>query len=293
MKVSMRNFLINLRNIGTSAQLLKKIEELEAKNRELSDSNVELARKDIKLVMEKAVLSQSNEEMSKKAKETEKLFSLIAHDLRNPFHAFMGFTEILSSQYDDLSPAKHKEYLNLMHRQADNVFLLLTNLLNWSKMQLGHRAITLINLNLREAADNIINLLQANAYEKRISLVNEVAAGTNISADADIVEIIIRNLVSNAIKFTDSGGTITVSAAVADNLVQVSVNDTGIGIQPESLKKLFSPEFYSTLGTKNEHGTGLGLLFCREMIEQQGGTIFAESTVGQGTTMTFTVKAAE
>lgn len=308
MKEGMKNFLINLMNFGASARLLKEIEglktqneELKAKNTALSDSNFELAKKDVNLVLEKtalisekAAILKDNEEMITKDKAMTKLFALIAHDLRSPFHAFLGFTELLSTRHDELSTSKRKEYINLMRRQAENVYLLLTNLLDWSRTQLGARPVTLVNLDLKEATDNIIGLLKANAHEKRINLINEVPIGTIVSADAGIVDIVIRNLIANAIKFTDSEGTITISVAItADGLARISVTDTGIGIKPESLKKLFSPEFYSTPGTNKEQGTGLGLLFCREMIEQQGGSISAESTVGKGTTMTFTVKAVE
>lgn len=270
MKKGIKNFLVNLMNFGASARLLKEIEELKAKNTTLSDSNFELAKKDVKLVMEntalmteKIAILQDNEEMNKRDKKMKRLFSLIAHDLRSPFNAFLGFTELLSTKHDELSAEKRKEYINLMRRQAENVYLLLTNLLDWSRTQLGARSVTLVNLDLREAADNIISLLKANAHEKRINLINEIPIGTIVIADAGIVDIVIRNLTANAIKFTDSEGTITVSVAVADGLAQVSVTDTGIGIKPESLKKLFSPEFYSTPGTNKEQGTGLGLLFCR------------------------------
>lgn len=256
-----KKFLINLRSIGKSVKLRQKIEELESKN----------------------------QESDKKIREMEKLFSLIAHDLRSPFNGFLGLTELLASEYG-MSVAEQKENLKEMHKQANNVFDLLNNLLNWSRARMGQNSVSLINLNLKETVDNIINLLQMKACEKQISIINRVPANTIIHADADITEIVIRNLISNSLKFTNSGGIITISEITADNLVQVSVTDTGIGIKPESLKKLFSPEFYSTPGTNNEKGTGLGLLLCREMIEQQGGQISASSTVGKGAIITFTVK---
>ena len=264
MKERAKNFLINLRNIGAAAKLKKEIKELESKNQEANKKNLEM----------------------------EKLFSLIAHDLRSPLGGFLGLTELLASE-QEMPPAEQKKYLKEMRRQAENVFNLLINLLNWSRTRMDRSPVSLINLRLKETVDNIINLLQMNAHEKQISLVNQVPADAIIRADADIIEIVIRNLISNSLKFTNSGGLITISEITAGDFVQISVTDTGIGIKPESLKKLFSPEFYSTPGTNNEKGTGLGLLLCREMIEKQGGRIFASSQVGEGTTITFTIKLAE
>lgn len=258
-----KNFLINLKNFGSAAKLIKRVKGLEFKNKELD----------------------------KKVKEMEKLFSLIAHDLRSPFNVLLGLTEELVSEHE-ISAIDQKNYLNELHKQTGNVFDLLISLLSWSEVQMGRRSVFPVNIRLKEIVDNIIILLQPIAHKKQINLTNGVSNNAIIYADADITQIVIRNLISNSLKFTNFGGTIAISEIIADDLVQVSVADTGIGIKPENIEKLFGSEFYSTLGTNNEKGTGLGLLFCKEMIERQGETIFASSVFGKGTVITFTTKLA-
>ncbi|MCX6794711.1 MAG: HAMP domain-containing sensor histidine kinase [Candidatus Falkowbacteria bacterium] len=259
-----KNFLINLRNIGSAARLMKKIEELESKNKGLN----------------------------KKVQEMEKLFSLIAHDLRSPFVGLLGLTELLKYNYNDLTAVERKESSRMINKQAQKIFALLENLLDWSKMRLGKQPISLANISLKEIGDNVIGLLQLNADEKQVSLHNDVSAEIIIYADANTIQAVIRNLVFNAIKFTNPEGRIIISAITIDGFVSVSVTDTGIGVKPENLEKLFGPKFYSTKGTNDEGGTGLGLRLCQSLIKEQGGTIFASSVLGKGTVMTFTAKLA-
>ncbi|MDP2944522.1 MAG: HAMP domain-containing sensor histidine kinase [bacterium] len=245
----------------------------------------------VRLIKENGELENKNKGLNKKVREMEKLFSLLAHDLRSPFNVLLGLTEELVSEHE-ISAIDQKKYLNELRKQTGNVFDLLINLLSWSEVQMGRRSVFPVNFPLKETVDNIITLLQPIAQKKQINLANEVSKNAIIYADADITQIVIRNLISNSLKFTNFGGTIAISEIIADDLVQVSVADTGIGIKPENIEKLFGSEFYSTLGTNNEKGTGLGLLFCKEMIERQGGTIFASSVFGKGTVITFTTKLA-
>ena len=265
MRKMIKNFLINLKNIGNSVKLLERIKKLEFQSKEAN----------------------------KRVTEIEKLFSIIAHDLRAPFNGFLGLTELLASGYNELTPVEQSRFSHLIHGQAREIFALLENLLDWSKLRLGKRPLSLTNVSLKEIGDNVIGLLQLNADEKQISLRNDVPAEIIIYADVNIVQTVIRNLISNAIKFTNPKGLVAISTITMDGSVSISVTDTGIGIKPENLEKLFDSEFYTTKGTKNESGTGLGLRLCQSLIKEQGGTIFPSSIPGEGTTMTFTAKLAK
>lgn len=236
-------------------------------------------------------LELRNKRLEKKLLETNRMLSIISHDLRSPFNAFLGFTNELASRYDSLDDTKRKFFIGIMHRQAENVFTLLNNLLDWSKIKTGSHPVSLEKLQLRPAAQSAINLLQLRDCGKEIEIINEISDDTLVEADPNIVTMVIRNLISNSLKFTHSGGTISISENATGETIAVSVKDTGVGIKPENMSRLFGSNLYSTPGTCDEKGTGLGLLLCKEMIERQGGKIFATSTPGQGTIITFTLKA--
>ena len=296
----LRSLLLFIFTLGAYARLMEKNKKLKEKNRELSAHNTHLVREGIKLIKEREAADKNVQNMeikvqalSGKIDKLNKSFSLIAHDLRSPFSAAIGFSELMVRDYDVMSDEKRKYLLRLVSQQINNVFDLLTNLLSWSRLRIGQHPVSPINLRLKEIGDSVIGLLQAKAYEKQINLVNAADESTIINADANIVETVIRNLIANAIKFTNSGGRITLSTIIMDNVTQVLVTDTGIGIQPENIDKLFNPEFFSTSGTNHERGTGLGLQLCKEMIEEQGENIFVlRSKVGEGTTIVFTAKTA-
>jgi len=238
-------------------------------------------------------LRREIKELTKKILEMEKFSSILAHDLRNPIGGLLGLTKILDSDYDELTVAERKDFIHGVHEQTQKIFNLVENLLAWSKVRLGKQSISLSNIPLKEIGDNAINLLQLNANEKQVSLKNDVPAEIIIYADINIMQTVVRNLVSNAIKFTNPQGKIDISAITLNGSAAISVADTGIGVKPENLKKLFNLELYSTPGTNNEEGSGLGLLICREMVEQQGGKICASSALGKGTVITFTAKLAK
>ena len=147
-----------------------------------------------------------------------------------------------------------------------------------------------LKINLNEKVNDILNILNGNAIKKEISLVNEVNSDILVKADQNMIQSIIQNLVSNAIKFTDCKGKIVVSAVKKDSMVEISVKDNGVGIDPKDLYKLFRIDVqFTKLGTAREKGTGLGLNLCKELVEKHGGRIWADSKLGKGTTFTFTL----
>ena len=222
----------------------------------------------------------------------DKFFSIIAHDLRIPFTGLIGMTQIFSDNLESFSQDDIHEGLNSLQLTAQTVYTLLENLLTWSRLQRGVVDFFPQDIFLEDLVNQNIDLLQANAAQKGITLVAEVPEDAQAYADQNMIDTVIRNLMSNAIKFTTEGGTITVAAIMNDdeNIVDVAVSDTGQGIPAEDLAKLFQIDVkYSQPGTAGEPGTGLGLILCKELVEKNGGVIRVESEPGTGTTFRFTI----
>jgi len=221
----------------------------------------------------------------------DKFFSIIAHDLRSPFHALLGLSELLATELDDLSKDEIKKFALELNISLKNQHKLLENLLAWSQLQTGKMQYAPVHISLNDFVNDVIALLAGNALKKNITVVNRVSSRTTLFADANMLQSIIQNLLSNAIKFTRAGGNIFISEKANGNrFVRVSVQDTGVGISKENLDKIFRTDSTATTkGTDNEKGTGLGLLLCKEMIERHGGALTVESELEKGTTFSFTM----
>ncbi len=220
----------------------------------------------------------------------DKFFSIISHDLRSPFNAILGFADILNEEWDELSDAERKSFLQNIRNTSHNTFDLLERLLEWSRVQTGKMKFTPIRLNLANLVRENFKLLTPTAEGKFIHMVSEVDEASYALGDKDAILLVLRNLINNAIKFTRHGGLITVSAASMHKLVVVTVSDTGVGISAENMNKLFRfEEQLRTEGTDKERGSGLGLVLCREIIDRSNGRIWAESTEGEGSRFSFTL----
>lgn len=229
-----------------------------------------------KLVEQKAVeLEQVNETKNK-------LFSILAHDLRSPLASVQNYLEVLSEFKldDDERRSMERELLN----STQNTQQMLANLLSWSKSQMEGVTVKLVELNLKEVLQGTLQINQAIAAEKGIQLTDQLTDSAFIIADPDMLQLIVRNLVNNAIKFTNPGGQIMVSSEIIGDDCQVRIKDTGIGIPHDQQNDIFSLKTSSTYGTKNEKGVGLGLVLCKEFAELQGGKIAFESAPGTGST---------
>jgi PAS domain S-box-containing protein len=219
----------------------------------------------------------------------DKFFSIIAHDLRSPFNGLLGFSKVLSDEFDELTKDEIKEYISYVYSSAKNVFNLIENLLQWSRIQTGKMEFQPIRLDLQDLVFKIVNLFTSVAIEKHITLRNLIPINKMVKADQNMLNSIIQNLIANALKFTKAGGNVTVTYNLKANFHEISVFDNGVGISKENQKKIFRLDtHYSTTGTANEEGTGLGLILCSELAEQNGGSIEVESEIGKGST--FTVK---
>jgi len=236
-------------------------------------------------------LTDKNKELEVINLEKDKLFSIIAHDLRGPFSTFLGLTQIMSEELTSFTMDEIKEFAVSMNTSATNLFSLLENLLQWSRMQqsavpFNPKPVNLISL----LEENMALPLQA-AKEKGIELTYDIPDGINFNADSNMLQTIIRNLVSNAIKFTDKGGKVVLSAKTCnDKNIEISVKDNGIGMSEAVINNLFHlNEETNRPGTAGEPSSGLGLMICKGLIEKHGGELRVESEVGKGSAFYFTI----
>ncbi len=235
-------------------------------------------------------LKESEANLRESNKTKDKFFSIIAHDLRGPFNTMLGFSEILNKKFDKYSTIEKKKILCIINEDLQNTYKLLENLLYWSRSQRGIVDFKPETINLYLLSEESIELLSQTAENKSIKLINQIPEKIYIYADIDMLSTIIRNLISNAIKFTNTGGEIVIKAEYNYKLTKITVSDNGCGISKDIQLKLFDiSESISTKGTKNETGTGLGLILCKEFVEKHGGNIWVESEVGQGSSFSFTI----
>ncbi len=266
-------------NLGRYLFELKKSKHL------LEDHAMELASLNEQLKAASKELSSTNE-------AKDKFFSILAHDLRSPFHGLLGFSNMLTADYDNLSDTEKKNIAERINLSAHYVFKLIENLLEWSRLQSGRMEIKPLKVELKETVLYIFNLLTSAAGAKQIRLINEVDNGLYVYADQNMLNSVIENLLSNAIKFSRRDSDVVVSSSVKEKSVAVSIKDSGIGIKNSDIEKLFKIDIHhSTPGTEEERGTGLGLILCKEMIEKMGGEISVISKEKEGSVFTFTVPA--
>jgi two-component system sensor histidine kinase/response regulator len=269
-------------NVDVSKAILKALIKRLRNNNILEER---LTQNTIKIEKQKSELEELNA-------TKDKFFNIIAHDLKNPFNTVIGLSELLVERYDTYDSSKIKEFISQINKFSTNAYNLLEDLLEWAKSQTGRIEIKPSKTDIFEIAVENINLFKATAQEKGVNLVFNVDIGTYAVVDKNMISTVLRNLVSNAIKFTKEGGKVVIESNKIDNFIEVSVLDTGVGIPEENKKKIFEIDNnISTLGTNDEVGTGLGLIIVREFIEKNGGSIKVDSTEGVGTKFSFTIPA--
>jgi len=236
-------------------------------------------------------ISFKNELLLKLNTEKDKFFSIIAHDLRGPFSGFLGLTQIMAEDLPSLTMAEIQDIALRMRNSANNLFLLLENLLEWAKMQQGLIPFKPELIQLLPFVDECIVIMQEPAKTKGIEITYDIPDNLKVFADSNILQTVIRNLVSNALKFTPKGGKVSLSAKDTGNKsIEISIRDTGIGMSSKIIDNLFRLDVKtSRKGTEGEPSSGLGLLLCKEFVEKHGGKIWAKSKVEKGTTIYFTI----
>lgn len=242
------------------------------------------------VIAQNVAIEEQKAELERLNSEKDKLFSIVSHDIKLPLNSIQSYLEILTeNDLDDLERQEVKKQLLSITRNTSDMLM---NILSWSKSQMAGSGMQLATLDVGEALTKSLRIEHNLAAKKEITMQVEVAGKIAIIADPNMFQLVLRNLVGNAIKFTNSGGRIDVRATVKDDHCLISVQDTGLGIDDVQKDKLFKLKASSTYGTNNEKGIGLGLLLCKEFTELQGGTISFESTKGVGSTFLLCFKRA-
>jgi signal transduction histidine kinase len=220
----------------------------------------------------------------------DKFFSIIAHDLKNPFNSILGFSDILSEQMRQKDYEGIEEYANIIRHSSEKAVDLIMNLMEWSRSQSGRMDFNPENVEVGTLINEVYELSNVSAIKKSILLTKELPHHLLAYIDKSMIGTVLRNIISNAIKFTNPGGKVVVRAEQLGQEIKVSVTDNGVGINGENLNRLFRiDESYSVPGTQNEQGSGLGLLLCKEFIDLHKGKIWAESEPGKGSSFYFTI----
>jgi PAS domain S-box-containing protein len=245
-------------------------------------------------ITDKKKFEDTLRESEKKLKEAitskDKFFDIIAHDLRSPILGFLGLSESISKNFYHISMQEMQEMSNALYRSSFNLNRLLENLLEWSRTQTGKIETNPVPHNIFESVTECYELNSTTADKKQIKIVNEVPKYTMVYADRKMIYTVIRNLVNNALKFTEPGGEVKVSSKKNKKMLEISITDTGIGIPEQHVGKLFKiDDSFTSLGTEKEKGTGLGLILCKEFVKMNGGDIWLETQVGKGSTFTFSL----
>ncbi|MGE5680160.1 MAG: tetratricopeptide repeat protein [Bacillota bacterium] len=235
-------------------------------------------------------LNELNSKLQELNEAKDRFFSIIAHDLRGPFQALLSVTELLASESESLKKEEIRSLSEGLSISLQNQYQLLNDLLDWSRLQTGRLTINKVQIALHNEFCKIIKPLELCASQKNIKVLNSIDEDIIVNADANMLCLVMRNLISNSIKFSRANGQIRVCAFQRGDIIEIKVEDNGTGIEEEDLKKLFRIDIHhSTKGTANEIGTGLGLILCREIIEKHSGSISVESKVNKGTSVTLRI----
>ena len=278
--------------IGRNISSLKQVEnELLTQTENLKESYVllgerheQIQKQTEELLVQAENLKVLNNELHKTNDTKDKFISIIAHDLKNPFNAIINFSELLLLKYMDTMQPKQLEMVSIINSSSKIAYSLLENLLFWAKTQSNTIPCRPSLFNISELLKEVIDFLEVCAKLKNIPIVNKSTTKLDVYSDINMTSTIIRNLLSNAIKFTKKNGEICISTTYDEKNGYVTISDSGIGMDKQQLKKLFSTDKEILKGTSGESGTGLGLILSIEFAHQNGGTIFAKSELERGST---------
>ncbi|MGN6398378.1 MAG: ATP-binding protein [Mucilaginibacter sp.] len=269
-------------------QLRQQEERLQQMNSELVQLNQELEQRVLERTMQ---LENLNHELQALNLSKDKFLSVISHDLRNPLTSLLASSDTLTRDAERLQPNQIRLFSGIISKTSQKILAQLNELVEWAKNQREKTSFRPEKIHLRQNVNESLELLKANAAQKDLVLENDTADGIYINADGLMLRSILQNLVTNAIKFTPSGGGIvTVSARPVDEMIEICVKDTGIGMSEDIKKTIFGPvNTASLMGTNQEKGTGLGLMLVKDFVFQHGGKIQVDSEPGKGTCFSFTM----
>ncbi len=262
--------------------------------KKLTNTNIDLHKKNLELNINRITLEadvkiqeEQSEILNKLNDFKDKIFFIVSHDLKNPIYSLRNL--FLTMQQYNVDGDEIRKHLPAILNDLNYTTSLIDNLLTWAKTQMQGYSISLQATKLKPLVTETIHLLQLQAQAKEIDIYNSISEDIIILTDKDVLGLVLRNLISNAIKFTNNNGKIYLTATTKKNVVEISIEDTGVGIKPENIGKLFEDDYFSTKGTAEENGTGFGLTLCKDFIIKNGGEIFVESEVGKGSKFSFTV----
>jgi len=254
--------------------------KIRKQNKELLELNASL---------EEQVIERT-EELRKANAAKDKFFSIIAHDLKSPFNALLGLSEAMLENWDIFPDEDKLDFVMDINKASKNTYTLLQNLLEWSRSQTGKVVVEPSEINPKNIVQNNIDVLKQHADSKEIKIVNKVDDSVRCYADENMISTVFRNLISNAIKFTNINGNITVTSSINHQLISFCISDDGIGMDEKTKNELFNLSSKTQrFGTSHESGTGLGLHLCKEFVEKNGGTISVTSKENEGSTFCFTL----
>jgi signal transduction histidine kinase len=273
-------YLVKKENTDYQFSLISKSRELHRRNLEIERQAEEIAEKAI-------LLEQQTVELTELNQVKNKLFSVIAHDLKTPMYALRNV--FLSMQHGRMPAKELKEMLPSIVNEMNYTTSLMENLLQWAKTQMKSASIRPEVLDIKSMTQEALQILQLQANNKKIYLESRIELPVYCYADREMVNLVLRNLLSNAIKFTPENGKVMVGACDKASFVEIFVQDTGIGMSSDDMHQLFGELYYTTKGTASENGTGLGLKLCKHFLEQNGGEISIKSNPGEGSIFSFTL----
>jgi signal transduction histidine kinase len=274
-------FLVKKENNGYQLSILNK-------NRDLHRKNLEIEKQKLEIAQNASLLEKQTVELTELNAVKNKLFSVIAHDLRSPIYALR--TLFTNMQLYDLPADEIKMMIPDVVKDFNYTTGLMENLLQWARTQMRSDAIKLQMTDISVLINDTMQLMRLQAEAKEIYIENKIKAPVYVFADKDMINLVLRNLVSNAIKFTPNKGCISVGVNEMPSFIEVFVQDTGIGISKEALQKINENDYYTTRGTASEPGTGLGLMLCKEFLTRNGGQMHIESQPGKGSIFSFTLQ---
>jgi signal transduction histidine kinase len=273
-------FLIKKENADYQLSLIGKSRELHRRNLEIGKQKQEIDEK-------ATLLEQQTRELTELNQVKNKLFSVIAHDLKTPMYALRNLFH--NMQKYKLSSQEILDMVPGIAAEMNYTTSLMENLLQWAKSQMKHATVNPEVLDVQRMVIEVLQLLQLQAENKQVYLESQLDEPVYCYADKEMVNLVLRNLLSNAIKFTPKHGTVYVGATEKSRQIEVFVQDTGIGMSRENMQRIFGDNYYTTKGTNHETGTGLGLKLCKEFLEKNGGDITVQSEPGKGSIFSFTL----
>lgn len=290
-----KNEVIGIVGIGRDITEIKKAEEkIQEQAESLQETNTLLEERQEEIVQQKEEIEFQRDELEKLNQTKDKFFSIIGHDLKNPFHAIIALSDMLLTNFTELEENEKTEMVSMIKASSENAYNLLQNLLEWSKSQTGNIDFFPEKIKLDEIIDETTSVLAINAQKKHIQVTKSMNKDIMLYADKNMLKTIIRNIISNAIKFTHENGSINITASEKEGNVYIAIQDDGVGMDESLKSKIFSMEkLQSKNGTSGETGTGLGLILCNDFAAKHNGRIQVDSEENKGSCFTIILPSGQ